>query len=180
VAPTVFRASKTAALTVVRTAAPGTAEQTAVPIVGPPVTEARTAAHSGTAEQTEVPTAAQTEVPTAAQTVEPTAAQTLAPGTMRSVLTGVLSTTATWPAPVELPDRKVDRTARRLRPGQVGPPGWLTAARMLEPTAAPTEAQMVEPTVAPRRATGLTVRPQIQTSIETISDGGLIPIDSTS
>src|SRR5215213_3693548 len=61
----------------------GTAEQTAVPIAGPPAAWARTAALSGTAGQTAVPIAAQTAV------------QTVAPGRMRSVLIGVPSTTAT-------------------------------------------------------------------------------------
>src|SRR5215218_3340915 len=61
----------------------GTAEQTAVPIAGPPAAWARTAALSGTAGQTAVPIAAQT------------AEQTVAPGRMRSVLIGVPSTTAT-------------------------------------------------------------------------------------
>jgi hypothetical protein len=38
----------------------------------------------------------------------------------------------------------------------------------------------VELMAAPKRATELTVRPQIRTSIATISSGGLIPIDCTS
>jgi hypothetical protein len=155
--------------TVERTAAhSGTAEPTEVPIAEPTAvpaeTGAQTAAHSGTAEPTEVPIAEPTEAPTAEQTA--------APGTMRSALTGVLGTTATWPAPEELPDRKVDPTARRLRPEPVEPPEWRTAAPMV----ALTEELMA----APKRATGLTARPQIQTSIATISNGGLIPIDSTS
>jgi hypothetical protein len=37
-----------------------------------------------------------------------------------------------------------------------------------------------ELTAVPKRATGLTARPQIPTLIATISNGGLIPIDSTS
>jgi hypothetical protein len=165
-----------------------TPEQTAVPIVGPLATGARTAGLSGTVGQTvvpiAVPTAAQTvvpiAVPTAAQTVVPiavpTAAQTAGPtvvlATMRSALTGVLSTTATWLVRGELPDRKADPTAHRLRQEQVEPPEWPTAAPMAELTE--------ELTAVPKRATGLTGRPQIPTSIATISDGGLIPIDSTS
>jgi len=133
-----------------------TPEQTAVPIVGPLATGARTAALSGTAGQTVVPIAA------------PTAGPTVAPVTMRSALTGVLSTTATWRVPGELPDRKADPTAHRLRPEQVEPPEWRTAAPMAELTA------------VPKRATGLTAWPQIPTSIATIFNGGLIPIDSTS
>ena len=91
---------------------------------------------------------------------------------MPSALTEALGTTATWPAPAELPDRKVDPTARRLRPEQVEPPEWRTAA--------PMEELMEELMAAPKRATGLTARPQIRTSIATTSSGGLIPIDSTS
>jgi hypothetical protein len=171
-----------------------TPEQTAVPMVGPAVggaeTVVRTAALSGTVEQTEVPIAVQTEAPMAEQiggptaallgtaeqiegpTAAPTAEQTVAQGTMPSALTEALGTTATWPAPAELPDRKVDPTARRLRPEQVEPPEWRTAAPMVE--------LMEELMAAPKRATGLTARPQIRTSIATISSGGLIPIDSTS
>jgi hypothetical protein len=169
-----------------------TPEQTAAPMVGPAETAERTVAHSGTAEPTEVPiagptavpaetaertaahsgTAEPTEVPIAEQMEAPTAEQTAAPGTMRSALTGVLGMTATWPAPEELLDRKVDPTARRLRPEPVEPPEWRTAAPMV----ALTEELMA----APKRATGLTARPQIQTSIATIFNGGLIPIDSTS
>jgi hypothetical protein len=153
-----------------------TPEQTAVPMVGPAVggaeTVVRTAALSGTVEQTEVPIAVQTEAPMAEQTGGPTAEQTVAQGTMPSALTEALGTTATWPAPAELPDRKVDPTARRLRPEQVEPPEWRTAAPMVE--------LMEELMAAPKRATGLTARPQIRTSIATISSGGLIPIDSTS
>jgi hypothetical protein len=167
-----------------------TPEQTAVPMVGPAVggaeTVVQTAALSGTVERTEVPIAVQTEAPMAEQTGGPTAAllgtaeqnggptaeQTVAQGTMPSALTEALGTTATWPAPAELPDRKVDPTARRLRPEQVEPPEWRTAAPMVE--------LMEELMAAPKRATGLTARPQIRTSIATISSGGLIPIDSTS
>jgi hypothetical protein len=141
-----------------------TPEQTAVPIVGPLATGARTAGLSGTVGQTVVPIA----VPTAAQTVVPTVVL----ATMRSALTGVLSTTATWLVRGELPDRKADPTAHRLRQEQVEPPEWPTAAPMAELTE--------ELTAVPKRATGLTGRPQIPTSIATISDGGLIPIDSTS
>lgn len=157
-----------------------TPEQTAVPMVGPTVvpaeTGARTAALSGTAEQTEVPiaeqTVEQTEAPIAEQTEAPTAEQTVAQGTMPSALTVALGTTATWPAPAELLDRRVDPTARRLRPEQVEPLEWRTAAPMVE--------LMEELMAAPKRATGLTARPQIRTSIATISSGGLIPIASTS
>jgi hypothetical protein len=141
-----------------------TPEQTAVPIVGPLATGARTAGLSGTVGQTVVPIA----VPTAAQTAGPTVVL----ATMRSALTGVLSTTATWLVRGELPDRKADPTAHRLRQEQVEPPEWPTAAPMAELTE--------ELTAVPKRATGLTGRPQIPTSIATISDGGLIPIDSTS
>jgi hypothetical protein len=153
-----------------------TPEQTAVPMVGPAVggaeTVVRIAALPGTVEQTEVPIAVQTEAAMAEQTGGPTAEQTVAQGTMPSALTEALGTTATWPAPAELPDRKVDPTARRLRPEQVEPPEWRTAAPMVE--------LMEELMAAPKRATGLTARPQIRTSIATISSGGLIPIDSTS
>jgi hypothetical protein len=157
-----------------------TPEQTAVPMVGPTVvpaeTGARTAALSGTAEQTEVPiaeqTVEQTEAPIAEQTEAPTAEQTVAQGTMPSALTVALGTTATWPAPAELLDRRVDPTARRLRPEQVEPLEWRTAAPMVE--------LMAALMAAPKRATGLTARPQIRTSIATISSGGLIPIASTS
>ena len=111
-------------------------------------------------EPTEVPIGEQTEAPT------------LAPGTMRSALTAVLDTTATWPALEELPDPKVDPTARRPRPEQAELLEWRTAAPMAELTEELTE--------EPKRATELTGRPQIPTSIATISNGGLIPIDSTS
>jgi hypothetical protein len=141
-----------------------TPEQTAVPIVGPLATGARTVGLSGTVGQTAVPIA----VPTAAQTAVPT----VVPVTMRSALTGVLSTTATWLVRGELPDRKADPTAHRLRQEQVEPPEWPTAAPMAELTEELTE--------VPKRATELTGRPQIPTSIATISNGGLIPIDSTS
>jgi hypothetical protein len=132
-------------------------EPTAVP---PAETEARTAAPSGMEEPTEVPIGELTEAPA------------VAPGTMRSALTAVLDTTATWPALVELPDRKVDPTARRRRPEQAEPPEWRTAAPMVELTE--------ELMAAPKQATVLTARPQIQTPIATISSGGLIHIDSTS
>jgi hypothetical protein len=153
-----------------------TPEQTAVPIVGPLATGARTAGLSGTVGQTvvpiAVPTAAQTVVPIAVPTAAQTAGPTVVLATMRSALTGVLSTTATWLVRGELPDRKADPTAHRLRQEQVEPPEWPTAAPMAELTE--------ELTAVPKRATGLTGRPQIPTSIATISNGGLIPIDSTS
>jgi hypothetical protein len=101
---------------------------------------------------------------TAAPMAEQTAAQTAAPGTMRSALTGAVTTTATWSAPEESQDRKVDPTVRRLRPERVEPPEWPTAAPML----ALTEELMA----APKRVTGLTVQPQIRTSIAIIPSGG--------
>jgi hypothetical protein len=171
-----------------RTAVPTvepTAERsvTAAPIVAPVVTAvltaertvgltaAPTAERSETVERTVGLTAERAE--TAAQTGVPTAEQTVVQATMRSALTGALSTTVMRSRGWEVSqDRRVDLTAHRPWPEPAEPPEWLTAVPMAELTE--------ELMVAPRPAMGLTAQPPIQTSIATISSGGLISFDYTS
>ena len=139
--------------------------RTAVPTVEP------TAERSVTVERTVGLTAERAE--TAAQTGVPTAEQTVVQATMRSALTGALSTTVMRSRGWEVSqDRRVDLTAHRPWPEPAEPPEWLTAVPMAELTE--------ELMVAPRPAMGLTAQPPIQTSIATISSGGLISFDYTS
>ena len=160
--PMVEHSARTAVPTVEPTAERSV---TAAPIVAPAVTAVLTA------ERTVGLTAERAE--TAAQTGVPTAEQTVVQATMRSALTGALSTTVMRSRGWEVSqDRRVDLTAHRPWPEPAEPPEWLTAVPMAELTE--------ELMVAPRPAMGLTAQPPIQTSIATISSGGLISFDYTS
>jgi len=169
-----------------RTAVPTvepTAERsvTAAPIVALAETAVLTAERSETVERTVGLTAglagmaALIAVPaeTAAQTGALTAEQTAAQATTLSALTGVLSTTVMRILGWEVSqDRRVALMVHRPWREPAEPPEWLTAVPMAELTA--------ELMVAPRPAMVLTGQPPIQTSIETISSGGLISFDHTS
>ena len=180
-----MRMVELSARTAVPTVEP-TAERsvTAAPIVALAETAVLTAERSETVERTVGLTAglagmaALIAVPaetaeTAAQTGALTAEQTAAQATTLSALTGVLSTTVMRILGWEVSqDRRVALMVHRPWREPAEPPEWLTAVPMAELTA--------ELMVAPRPAMVLTGQPPIQTSIETISSGGLISFDHTS
>ena len=191
--PTVFRASKTVALTVVQTAAAdGVARPAAAArargsaptgvairaLTSARRIEARTRAPilvrigARTQGQISVRTVVQA-VETAAPTVVPIAEPTVAQATMLSAPIAVLNTTVMQTVGSEVSRaRRVDPTARRLWRELAEPAEWLMAGQMVEPT--------VEPMAAQRPATARTAQPPIQTSIATILNGGLSRIDRAS